>query len=281
MHGVTVLEELRDLLGLDEPPYRIEAFDISNLQGTDSVGLDGRLGGGQAEEVGLPPLQDQDASEGSDDFRSIAEAVGRRYLRLQKEGSRLPDLVLIDGGKGQLSSAVAALDQIGLGELPVASIAKSEEEIFVEGRGTRSSCRATRPSCAWFSRIRDEAHRFAVTYHRKLRDKRTFTTELTQIPGVGMTTARRLLQIFGSVEGVRSASETDLAGAVGPRLAGAIRGHFRPAGKEKEGAVGTRAGERDRRDAGRGNRGTPGEGTAGDAGRGPAGTPGERTLGRR
>jgi excinuclease ABC subunit C len=222
VHGVTVLEELRDLLGLDEPPYRIEGFDISHIQGTDQVASMVVWEGGKPKKSDYRRYKIKH-EEGSDDFRSIAETVGRRYLRLQKEGARLPDLVLIDGGKGQLSSAVAALDQIGLGDLPVASIAKREEEIFVEGRGDPIVLPRDSSVLRLVQRIRDEAHRFAIAYHRKLRDKRTFTTELRDIPGVGATTASRLLQIFGSVEGVRAASETDLSGAVGPRLARVIR----------------------------------------------------------
>ena len=222
VHGVTVLEELRDLLGLDEPPYRIECFDISHLQGTDQVASMVAWEGGKPKKSDYRRYKIKH-TEGSDDFRSIAETVGRRYLRLSQEGARLPDLVLIDGGKGQLSSAVAALDQIGLGDLPVASIAKREEEIFVEGRGDPIVLPRDSAVLRLIQRIRDEAHRFAINYHRKLRDKRTFTTELRDIPGVGATTANRLLQIFGSVEGVRTASETDLSGAVGPRLARVIR----------------------------------------------------------
>src|SRR5437867_2258403 len=222
VHGVTVLDELRDLLGLDEPPFRIEAFDISTLQGTDSVASMVVWEGGKPRKSDYRRFKIKKV-EGADDFRSIAEVVGRRYLRLQKEGSRLPDLVLIDGGKGQLSSAVAALDQIALGDLPVASIAKREEEIFVEGRGDPIVLPRESSVLQLVQRIRDEAHRFAITYHRKLRDRRTFATELTRIPGVGVATARRLLRLFGSVEGVRAAGEAELASAVGARLASTIR----------------------------------------------------------
>lgn len=227
VHGVTVLEELRDLLGLDEPPFRIEGFDISNLHGTDSVASMVVWEGGKPKKSGYRRFKIKTV-EGSDDFRSIAEAVGRRYARLQKEGSRLPDLVLIDGGKGQLSSAVAALDHLGLGEVPIASIAKREEQIFVEGRGDPIVLPRDSQVLRLVQRIRDEAHRFAISYHRSLRDKRTFTTELTSIAGVGTTIARRLLRLFGSVEGVRSADLRDLEAAVGARLAGAIQAALVP-----------------------------------------------------
>jgi len=225
VHGVTVLEELRDLLGLDEPPFRIEGFDISNLQGTDSVASMVVWEGGKPKKSDYRRYKIKSV-EGSDDFKSIAEVVGRRYRRLHKEGSRLPDLVLIDGGKGQLSSAVAALDQIGLGDLPVASIAKREEEIYLEGRGDPIVLPRDSPVLRLVQRIRDEAHRFAITYHRKLRDKRTFGTELTSIPGVGTTIARRLLKLFGSVQAVRAADPRELEGAVGERLAATIREHL-------------------------------------------------------
>lgn len=237
VHGVTVLEELRDLLGLDEPPYRIEAFDISNLQGTDSVASMVVWEGGKAKKSDYRRFKIKHV-EGADDFKSIAEVVGRRYLRIRKEDGRLPDLVLIDGGRGQLSSAVAALDQIGLGDLPVASIAKRQEEIFVEGRGDPIILPRDSSVLRLVQRIRDEAHRFAITYHRTLRDKRTFATELTRIPGVGLTTARRLLKIFGSVAGVRAASDSDLAGAVGPRVASAIRRGLDPESGAPPGAQG-------------------------------------------
>jgi excinuclease ABC subunit C len=238
VHGVTVLDELRELLGLDEPPYRIEAFDISNLQGTDSVASMVVWEGGKPKKSDYRRYRIRTV-EGADDFRSIAEVVGRRYTRLQRTSARLPDLVLIDGGKGQLSSAVAALDQIGLGDLAVASIAKREEEIYVEGRGDPIVLPRESGVLRLVQRIRDEAHRFAIAYHRSLRDRRTFGTELTGVPGVGPVIAKRLLRLFGSVEGVRDAPPADLEAAVGKRLAAAIRGNLRPETRDSGPGTGT------------------------------------------
>lgn len=229
-HGVAVLEELRDILGLDEPPYRIECFDISNIQGTDSVASMVVWEGGKPRKSDYRRFRIRTV-EGADDFGSIAEVVGRRYSRLLKEGSRLPDLVLIDGGKGQLSSAVAALDEAGAGDLAVASIAKREEEIFVQGRGEPIHLPRESSVLHLVQRIRDEAHRFAITYHRKLRSRRTLTTELLDVPGIGRATARKLLKRFGSVSGVKDADPAELRSLLGERVAGALAAHLgTPAG---------------------------------------------------
>jgi excinuclease ABC subunit C len=226
-HGVAVLGELRDLLGLDEPPYRIECFDISHIQGTDQVASMVAWEGGKPRKSDYRRFKIKTV-EGADDFRSIAEVVGRRYARLQAEGKKLPDLVLIDGGKGQLSSAVAALDALGLGDLPVASIAKREEEIFLEGRGEPIRLPLSSPVLQLVQRIRDEAHRFAITFHRSLRSKRTIRTELTEIPGIGAKTAAALLKEFGSVQALREAVQgpEDLSGRLGKRVATALARHF-------------------------------------------------------
>jgi excinuclease ABC subunit C len=224
-HGVALLEELRNLLELDEPPHRIECFDISHIQGTDPVASM------VVWEAGKPRKSDYRrfrirSAEGGDDFRAIAEAVGRRYKRLTREGRKLPDLVLIDGGKGQLSSAVAALDALGLGDLPVASIAKRREEIFLEGRGEPVVLPRESPVLHLVQRIRDEAHRFAVTYHRKVRTGRTLTTRLTEIPGIGPVTARRLLKQFGSLEAIRRADPEEVGKRFGTRVARALGQHL-------------------------------------------------------
>ena len=225
-HGIEILEALQEILALDEPPHRIECFDISHIQGSDPVASlvvweSGRPKRGDFRRFRVKTVQD------GDDFASMAEVVGRRYVRLLKEGKPLPDLVLIDGGKGQLSSAAAVLERLGLGHLQVASLAKREEEIFLEGR--KESIRIPRdsPVLHLVQRIRDEAHRFAVTYHRKVRSRRTIATELTGIEGVGSRRAKLLLKRFGSVRGVRDATLPALREAVGPRLAERIRAHLR------------------------------------------------------
>ncbi|MEN6631171.1 MAG: helix-hairpin-helix domain-containing protein, partial [Candidatus Polarisedimenticolia bacterium] len=161
--------------------------------------------------------------QGNDDFQSMREVVGRRYARLQREGRRMPDLVLIDGGKGQLAAALEALGELGLSSLPVMSLAKREEEIFLEGREDSILLPRRDPALRLVQQVRDEAHRFAIKHHRAARAKRTFQSSLTTIPGVGPTTAKRLLQQFGSLEGVREASDEALAAAVGPARAAKIR----------------------------------------------------------
>jgi excinuclease ABC subunit C len=160
--------------------------------------------------------------EGSDDTASISEAVTRRYRRLLAEDRRMPDLVLIDGGKGQLGAAVAALTRVGLPMLPVAAIAKREEEIFLEGRSAAVSLERRSPVLQLVQRIRDEAHRFAVSRHRKRRARRTLRTELTDVPGIGPAKARLLLVEFGSLQGVRQADPEALVRAVGRRAAEAL-----------------------------------------------------------
>jgi excinuclease ABC subunit C len=225
-YGVEILEGLQEILGLDEPPHRIECFDISHIQGSDPVASL------VVWEAGRPKRSDYrrfrvKSVKGNDDFGSMAEVVGRRYVRSLREGKALPDLVLVDGGKGQLASAVSVLESLGLGHLQVASLAKREEEIFLDGR--RESIRVPHdsPVLHLVQRIRDEAHRFAITYHRRRRARRTLATELTGIEGVGPRRARMLLRRFGSVRGVREAPVEALTKQVGPRLAERIRTHLR------------------------------------------------------
>jgi excinuclease ABC subunit C len=224
-HGVEILEGLQEALGLDEPPHRIECFDISHIQGADQVASL------VVWEAGRPRRSDYRRFKvrsvaGNDDFAAMAEVVGRRYTRLLREGKGLPDLVLVDGGKGQLSSALEVLESIGLGHLQVASLAKREEEIFLDGRQGPIRIAHDSPILHLVQRIRDEAHRFAVTYHRQVRSRRTVASELTAIEGIGAQRARRLLRRFGSVRGVRAASLQELTAAVGRPAAERIRRYF-------------------------------------------------------
>ena len=221
-HGVEILEALQEALGLDEPPHRIECFDISHLQGSEQVASLVVWEGGRPKRSEYRRFRIRSVA-GNDDFASMAEVVGRRYARLLKEGRTLPDLVLIDGGQGQLSSAVAVLEDLGLGHLQVASLAKREEEIYLDGRSGALRLPRDSPVLHLVQRVRDEAHRFAITYHRRLRSRRVLTTELLEIEGVGPRRARLLLRRFGSVQGVRDASLEALSEAVGPRLAESIK----------------------------------------------------------
>ncbi|MFI5008128.1 MAG: excinuclease ABC subunit UvrC [Solirubrobacterales bacterium] len=226
-----ILRALQDLLELEVEPRRIECFDISNIQGADIVASMVCFEDGLPKKSDYRKFRIKTVSGAPDDFASMREVVGRRYKRLLEEGKDLPDLVLIDGGKGQLGAAAEALDELGLGDQPVASLAKQEELIFLRGREAPFSLPRASPVLQLVQRVRDEAHRFAVGFHRKARSMRTIRSELDDIPGIGPTKRRALLSRFGSVRGVRGASEMELAAAVGKATAARIRAHFegRPA----------------------------------------------------
>jgi excinuclease ABC subunit C len=161
----------------------------------------------------------------------MREVVGRRYKRLLEEGKDLPDLVLIDGGKGQLGAATFALEELGLGDQPVASLAKREELLFVRGREGPIALPRSSPVLQLVQRVRDEAHRFAVGFHRQARSRRTLHSELDEIDGVGPAKRRKLLSVFGSVRGVRGATEEELAAVVGKATAARVRRHFDGTGR--------------------------------------------------
>ena len=220
-HGVEAVEQLARVLGLDETPSRLECFDISNIQGTDSVASMVVWERGRPVKAQYRSYNVRSVS-GPDDFASIAEAVSRRYKRLLAEDKRLPDLVLIDGGRGQLGAAVSALARIGLPMLPVVSIAKREEELFVQGQAEPIRLDRSSPALQLVQRMRDEAHRFAVARHRSRRARRTLRTELTEICGVGPVSARKLLREFGSVQGVRSADKAAWQRVAGRKVAEAL-----------------------------------------------------------
>ena len=156
----------------------------------------------------------------------MREVVGRRYKRLLEEGKDLPDLVLIDGGKGQLGAAVSALEELGLGDQPVVSLAKREELIFVRGREEPIALPHSSPVLQLVQRVRDEAHRFAIGFHRQVRSGRTIRSELDDVPGIGPAKRRKLLSVFGSVRGVRGATEAELAAVVGKAMAARLRAHL-------------------------------------------------------
>jgi excinuclease ABC subunit C len=214
---------LEEALGLPEPPSRIECFDISHISGTDKVASlvvweEGRMKKSDYRKFIIKTVQ------GSDDFASMHEVVTRRYSRLRDEGKAMPGLVLIDGGLGQLHAAAAALDELGILNLPLASLAKKEELLYVYGQEDEPVVLDRRsPVLQLMQMIRDEAHRFAVTFHRSRRDSQRLTSELIQISGVGPRTTQKLLTTFGSLSGVRAASEEALAKEVGKTTAAKIR----------------------------------------------------------
>ncbi len=221
-----ILEALADVLGMDLPPYRIECFDISNIQGTDSVASMVVWEGGKPSRKDYRSYNIRSVT-GANDFASMAEAVTRRYRRLLQENRRLPDLVIIDGGPGQLGAAVRAATEVGLPMMKIISLAKRDEEIFLGSGQPPIRLENSSPVLQLVQRIRDEAHRFAITRHRARRKKRTLRSGLTDIPGVGPVTARKLLQVFGSLRDVKAAGLDELRGVVGRKMAERIREHYR------------------------------------------------------
>jgi excinuclease ABC subunit C len=208
-----VLEGLQAFLGLSHLPRRMECFDISHGQGREVVASCVVFSDGVPDKARYRRFKM--TNEQNDDFANMQEAVMRRYRRLRDENLEFPDLVIIDGGLGQLHAAEAALRNLGLEQLELASLAKKEELVFRPGFNTPLKIPKSSPVLQLLQRIRDEAHRFAITYHQALRAKRTLQTELTQIPGIGPATAKKLLQAFGSVAHVRTALEPELAQAIG------------------------------------------------------------------
>jgi excinuclease ABC subunit C len=221
-----IQEALQESLSLPAPPARIECFDISHIQGTDKVASmvvweDGRMKKSDYRKFIIKTVI------GNDDFASMREVVTRRYSRLKEEGSPMPGLVLIDGGLGQLHAAADALEALGIGDQPLASIAKREEIIYVYGQEDEPyALDRFSPILHLVQSIRDEAHRFAVTFHRSRRNTLQLTSELDAIPGVGEKTVRKLLKEFGSSELVRAASEEQLAAIVGMAAARKVRSHY-------------------------------------------------------
>jgi excinuclease ABC subunit C len=206
--------ELQRQLGLQKVPRSFVCFDISHAQGTDTVAScvwfqNGRPHRGEYRKFKVKTV------EGIDDFASMKEVVGRYFQRRLDEGRVLPDLVLIDGGKGQLNAAAEALTALGLGSLPIASLAKREEEVFLLGRSEPLHLSRRSPALRMLQQARDEAHRFAITFQRKRRTVRTITSELLRIPGVGESKRRLLLTTFGSLQAIREATAEQIGALPG------------------------------------------------------------------
>jgi excinuclease ABC subunit C len=221
-----VLQELQEILELPEVPDRIESFDISNIQGAENVASMVVCEDGVMKKSDYRKFKVRSVEGRADDFQSMYEVVGRRYARLLREEKPLPKLVLIDGGKGQLAAAARALHELGLEALPTASIAKREELLFLKGRDEPIRIDHHSPVLHLIQMVRDETHRFAVTYHRKRRVMRDLKSELTSIPGVGDKLKARLLRNFGSLKRVSEATVAELSPFVGPRQAQRIVEHF-------------------------------------------------------
>jgi excinuclease ABC subunit C len=221
-----IQEALQDALTLEDLPKRIECFDISHIQGAETVASMVVWEDGAMKKSDYRKFQVKTVS-GVDDFASMREVIQRRYKRLLDDNKPFPSLILIDGGLGQLHAAYAALEEIGVTMQPLASIAKREEIIYVYGQENEPVVLDRRsPVLHLIQKIRDESHRFAVTYHRKRRQMRDRDSELLSIPGVGPRTRQRLIEHFGSIRGIKQAKPDALTAVVNAATAERIRKYF-------------------------------------------------------
>src|SRR4051812_14015182 len=220
------LETLRGVIGLPSLPRRFECFDISTIQGSETVASMVVCEDGRMKKSDYRKFRVKGSSGNSqlpapkpDDFAAMREVVQRRYRKLLEDGGPFPDLILIDGGRGQLSAAYEALEEVGLGNLVAVGIAKQEEVLFTRERPEPIVLAENDPALLLVQRIRDEAHRFAVTFHRKARAMRDLRSVLDDVPGIGPRRRRSLLTAFGSLAGVRRATREELGAVVGARAA--------------------------------------------------------------
>ena len=221
-----VLSSLKRDLRLTSLPRKIECFDISNLQGTDTVAsmvvfVDGKPKKSLYRKYIIKSV------DGPDDFASMQEVIERRYKKLKEENEPLPDLIMVDGGKGQLSSAVEILDNLGFKKYQIIGLAKRLEEVFFPGISEPQTIPKTSSSLKLLQHLRDEAHRFAITFHRQRRDGRTIKTELTDIKGIGQKLAEKLLLHFRSVNEIKNADILELSKVVGLAKAKLIEEHYK------------------------------------------------------
>ena len=229
------LEQLQAALRLAKLPRRIDCFDISTIQGSETVASmvvceEGRMRPGEYRKFkirhqvsGLGP---QDGERFLDDFAAMEQVVRRRYAKVLENGGPFPDLIVIDGGKGQLNAAYAALESVGLSNLVAIGLAKKEELVFTRDSEQPLALDPHGHALRLLQRIRDEAHRFAITFHRQSRTKRDLQSELDLVPGIGLRRRKTLLTAFGSLAGVRRASREELARVVGTKVADAVIAHF-------------------------------------------------------
>ncbi|HWW62942.1 MAG TPA: excinuclease ABC subunit UvrC, partial [Thermoanaerobaculia bacterium] len=220
-------QRLGQLLGYHGDIQRIESFDISNIQGTDSVAgmvvLDrGKFDKNQYRIFNIKTVI------GADDFRSMAEAVDRRYRRVLEEKKPLPDMILIDGGRGQLNAALNALNRLGIEDVPIAGLAKREEEIYVPDRDEPIRLDRHDVALQVLQMVRDETHRFAVSSHRRRRAKRTLHSELDDLPGIGEKRKRLLFERFGSLSAIKQASAQDLVSVLGRKVGQSLYSELHP-----------------------------------------------------
>jgi excinuclease ABC subunit C len=236
------LETLRSVLHLQALPRRIECFDISTIQGAETVASmvvceDGRMRRSdyrkfrvRADAIADGPVgqgfSPADAPRFLDDFAAMRQVVTRRYRKLLEAGGPFPDLIVIDGGKGQLAAAYEGLEFLGLANLVAVGLAKKEELIFTRDHPDPIGLAGNDPALLLLQQIRDEAHRFAVTFHRKARSMRDLRSELDGVPGIGPRRRKTLLTTFGSLAGVRRATREELVSSVGTKVADAVLSYF-------------------------------------------------------
>lgn len=218
--------QLADYLELNHLPRHIECFDISNTMGTNSVASMVCFKNGRPDKKNYRKFNIKTVV-GADDFASMAEVVGRRYRRLLDEGADLPDIIVVDGGLGQLHAAHRALKEIGLGDHPLFSLAKREEWIYRTDSQDPIIIPHHEPALRMMQHLRDEAHRFGITFHRKKRGKAMLESELDGIPGLGPARRKKLLHHFGTVRRIKAAGEDQLASVVGKKVAETLILHFR------------------------------------------------------
>lgn len=226
------VKDLKESLRLNRLPRRIECFDNSNIQGSDPVAsmvcfVDAKPRKSEYKRFNIKTV------EGPDDFASMKEIVKRRYSRVKKEKQQAPDLVLIDGGKGQLNAAIEALREIDfLDHVEVAGLAKRLEEVFLPGKSDPVMIPKKSPALKLLQSARDEAHRFAITFHRQKRGQRTLQTELTNIGGIGKKRAQELLKHFGSVKKIKQCKLETLQDFLGKKTGKAVFSYFAAADRE-------------------------------------------------
>lgn len=221
------LKALQETIGISTLPYRIEAFDISNIQGTDSVASM------VVWEAGRPKKSDYRKYKikgvvGPDDFRSMSEVIERRISHLVDKKLPMPDLILVDGGRGQLNAALEVLAKYGVHQQPIIGLAKREEEIFLPNRSDSIKLEERSPVLKLIQQARNEAHRFAITFHRQVRTKRGLQMALDEIPGIGAKRKSKLLEHFGSLENLRKASRQEIEERLGAKTGSKLYASLHP-----------------------------------------------------
>jgi excinuclease ABC subunit C len=219
--GLAPLMEIKKIFNLKSIPERIEGFDISNIGGEEAVGSLVVFENGRPQKNDYRKYKIKTVA-GPNDVASLQEVIRRRYKRILEEKKDFPDLILVDGGKGQLNAARGALEELGVGNLPIVSLAKKEEIIFAPDRKKGISLERTSPALKLFQNIRDEAHRFAISFHRLRREKRSFESRLDNIPGLGKKRKAALLDKYKDLKEIKKAAPEDLAKIIGAKATQAL-----------------------------------------------------------